>query len=148
MYQRPTFKHFQFWGIGFGGIVPISVFGICAYAFGIAGLMVVKWAPACIGISTVVLITLSFVLYYHEEQSGETRWFGLLFKFQALLCFVLVHLVVKFTGGSRGSVFAFTCLYVPSVVGYVYGKKGPNFKGASIAMLLIYVLNLFGRKIF
>jgi hypothetical protein len=143
MNERRKFKHFQFWGIFFGGILPVLMFGACGYTTGIVGVSVVKWAPASIAVPTVLIVILSFVLSFCEEDHGETKWFSGLFKIQAFLCFFLVHLVVRCTGGSRGSVFAFTCLYVPSVVGYVYGKKGPNFIGASFVMLTIYVINLF-----
>jgi hypothetical protein len=46
------------------------------------------------------------------------------------------------TGGAVNSVFAFTCLYIPSVVGYVYGKDDWSLKGASVAMAISYILNL------
>jgi hypothetical protein len=116
---------------------------VCGYLFGIVGLSIAKWAPAYVAIPTLLIIPLSFILPYYEEEHSEKKWFSALFLLQALLCFLLVHLVVRCTGGSRSSLFAFTCLYVPSVVGYVYGKKGVNFKGAFVCMFLIYFVNLF-----
>jgi hypothetical protein len=141
--QPELFQEFQFLGIFLGGIVPILIFWGFAVATGIQGLKVDRSGTGKILVLTFVLVVLFGVLYKCLAKHGNKPWFGWLFSLQAIICFLLIHFLILFTGGSKYSVFAFTCLYVPSVVGYVYGKAGWNLRGAVVIMLLIYSYNLF-----
>ena len=139
--QNKFFRHFQKLGILFGGVAPIAVFFLVAYFIGIKGLAISISGFGIILFLTVLVLTVTITLLL-SEKSRDKKWFKGTELFQALLCFSLTACIIHHTGGSRNSVFAFSCLYIPSVVGYVYGKKDKSLIGAAIAMSLIYLFNL------
>ncbi len=137
------FRHFQSLGIILGGIGPIAIFFGIAVLFGLKDFYISKSGIGWIVIFLILVAGLTFFLYHKEVHHGQKQWFSYIFSAQAICCFILTHLIMYYTGGARGSVFAFTCLYIPSIVGYVYGKKGVSLKGAAIFMAIIYTYNLF-----
>ena len=136
------FRHFQLLGIIFGGIAPIFVFFLIAFVFGLSNFYIGKLGFIIIVLLWSLVLGITLALYVHEPEHGEKKWFNGLHLTQAILCFLLTLSIVYCTGGAINSVFAFTCLYIPSVVGYVYGKDDWSLKGASIAMAVSYIFNL------
>lgn len=137
------FHHFQFKGIMLGGIIPTLAFFVVAIYAGIDSLYISKsWFFCSIAPLWLVVLTLTIVLLsYSGKGHGEKRWFSAFSYAQAIACFFLTFFMIFCTGGAIKSVFSFTCLYIPSVVGYVY-KKGLRMNGATLVMGISYILNL------
>jgi len=140
------FRDFQALGTILGGIAPIAAFFLVAFLFGIQNLVITKIGLSIIAILVASVLGFTLFLYHKEPRHGKKKWFTIVYTSQAILCFLLTHFIVHYTGGAKNSVFSFTCLYIPSVVGYVYGKRGISLIGAVIIMSLSYFANLFSCK--
>lgn len=146
--SNDTFRDFQAYAVGLGGLGPIALFLFLALAFGIKDLTISKGGTGILLILFFLVLVSTLFLYHKERHHGNKEWFSGIYVLQAMLSFALTHFLIYYTGGARNSVFSFTCLYIPSIVGYVYGKKGVNFIGAAALMFLSYTYNLFYPKIY
>lgn len=139
---KESFRHFQLLGIIVGGIAPVGIFFLFAFVFGIENFHIWKSGLIAIVLLWFIVLTATLALLFSEPKHGNKKWFDVLFLSQAILCFILTCILVFNTGGAINSVFSFTCLYIPSIVGYVFGKDDWNLKGASLAMIASYFINL------
>lgn len=138
-----NFRYFQVLAIIFGGLGPIFFYFFIGFLCGIENFWISKHGFGIIAILFIITCCLTGFLIFKEALCGEEKWFGYAYSIQAVFCFLLVTATVYFTGGAKASIFSFTFLYIPSVVGYVYGKHGLNMKGAVFSMFVSYAYNLF-----
>lgn len=146
------FRTFQWYGFFIGGIIPIVLL-IIFQSIGIKESLIDSNAFGCILIHTIIISIIAIILLHFESRREKLKWnwWGLLFLVQAVFAFFLTHILVVFTGGAKTSVFAFSYIYIPSIVGYAFGK-GINLYGAAIVLSISYFFNLFfpieGKTIF
>ena len=137
-----SFKIFQLLGYFLGGLLPVGIFLVleltldqnilsksCEIAFIILGIL------------GFVIGNLAFLLFDRKEHE-DNKWFGIFFLIQAIFSFILIHLLVLYTGGPKSSVFAVSYLYLIAVVGYCFGPKKELY-GAAALLSLSYFINLF-----
>lgn len=137
-----SFTYFQMLGIFGGGVSPILFFLLVCFYFGIKDCQISINGLGIIIILTISVATMAFVLAFKDVEKRQKKWFKRMESIQAICCFLLTWCIIYYTGGSQNSVFSFTCLYIPSVVGYVYGKKNIGLIVACFAMAAIYISNL------
>jgi hypothetical protein len=154
------FQLIQLLGVLLGGIGPILLFLFGWLLWGIEGdVRIGKRAFAAIAVASAIVGGLALILSLCERSDKEKPWFKGCLQLEVGLSFLVIFLVIVSTGGSKDSVFASICLYMPAVVGYVYGHEEinpseqstfnyiykrvkSNLIGASIGMAVIYLLGL------
>lgn len=139
-----SFTTFQTHGFLIGGILPISIY-ILTHALGYHDSELDLKAFGGLLILSCLLLVIGVVVLICKINDTKPMFRTIAFQIQALLSFLLLHYLVAYTGGSKESVFAFSYLYIPAVVGYTY-NSGINLLGASICLSYSYIKNLFGHE--
>lgn len=135
------FREFQKLGFFLGGICPLLIFIFLEFS-GLNPGLLEKNCISAFTVLTVVGIGVGWVTSHYGTNETPKKTFNRIFSFEAFFSIVLIHLVVLYTGGSSSSLFAASYLYLPTVVGYVYGP-GKKLYNAVIALSISFALNLF-----
>ena len=135
-----TFNNFQWLGYFLGGICPVTLFIIFEMAS--SQNIISSENESFFFIAALIGATIGILVYkFHLEEN--LQWlFHSLFAIQALYSFILIHILVLYTGGPETSVFSLSYLYLIAIVGYTYGP-GVKLYGAAIILCSSYVINLF-----
>jgi uncharacterized membrane protein len=137
-----SFKTFQLLGYFVGGMIPIAIF-LGIEKTGTDLNFVDPKALGFIFYGTLLAFILGLtVLFFEPEEHGKTR-FNAVYSTQAFVSCSMIHFLVLYTGGPSNSVFSFSYLYLPSVVGYTYGRKDKNFLIAALVLAGSFFANLF-----
>ena len=137
--SEDTFKSFQFYGYLLGGMVPVAVF----LSFEVTAFQNLMDQHYLVSFIVWVLVaTIISLFLYNFESTKYKKLYGYTATAQAICSFLLIHMLVLYTGGPKSSVFALSYLYLIAVVGYTYGFQLELY-GAAFLLFISFVLNLF-----
>jgi hypothetical protein len=127
----------QLFGFFAGGVLPLSIIGIPALfhdrivepGFG------VWFGSMTIGLGVVGILVM------HRERLFKLAAKALAVC-QPVLSIVMIHFAVLTTGGVVSSPLSYSYIYLPAVVGHVYGRRWQLWI-ASVALALSFVVLLF-----
>lgn len=137
-----SFKVFQFLGYFFGGIGPVIIFFLIEL-FGWEQDVIASEYIGRFVFLTLIGAVIGIIAFYIEHVYHEKHTlFGVFFFLQAIFSVCFIHLLVAYSGGPKASVFNFSYLYLPAVVGFCFGK-GIKLYGAVVLLSISVIINLF-----
>jgi hypothetical protein len=135
------FKIFQFYGYFLGGLIPVTIC-IIFESIGLNPSIIESNAIGFIMALTLFSYLLGVAVMHFKAEHALLKIFRYSFLFQAIFSFFFIHILVLYSGGAKNSIFSFSYLYLPSIVGFSFGR-GINLYGASIVLAISCYFNLF-----
>ena len=145
MWKFNDFLLFQIFGFLIGGLIPVLLTIIAQFYSQIHPIdEAVIHMVGAIAVFTLVL-AISALCSHSAINLGHPKsrpFLKVVFLLQALFSIALIHILVIYTGGPISSVFAYSYLYMPSVIGFTYAG-GLELLGASSLLWISFISNLF-----
>lgn len=140
---RTQFSTMMLYGVLLGSVIPLIVVII----FSLTGLISIIHPELYIGFAIGIVILLSYIGFLYHYSNSSPNWFWLLYSIEVVLIFLFVHFVILFTGGAINSLFNGYYLYIPAVIGYVYGKE-KQWRYLIPAILILITSYLFNLVVY
>ena len=128
-------------GFAVGGCIPI---GLALFYSEVEGYTINPEAEKVFIVSSFLYLIVGIICFlFIHSSDGVTeksrRWISVVMYIQAAISLVIVHVLVSVLGGVKESVFSFSYLYIPAVVGFIYGGAGCTLLVTSTMCGLLFI---------
>lgn len=138
-----SFTNFQWLGYFLGGMCPVILFIFMETAFNQN--IISDDKEKLFLVLLLIGVPIGFAVYHFRSQANFKQLYHWLFAIQALFSFILIHILVLYTGGPVSSVFSISYLYLIAIVGYSCRPKKELY-GAAILIGISFLTTLFFLK--